>query len=138
MSEIAGIRDFSPKGALAGSCTEGYALPNFTRYLFFWGPGAGNPSESAVQQKIAHDCIIKRLYITLGTAPGGVASRTFTLRVNGGPTALTCTITGVATTGSDLVNEVRVNSGSDVCIEIVPAGGPVDSTARWGAMVQLI
>lgn len=39
--------------------------------------------------------------VLINTAPGGAASYVFTLRDNSQNTALTCTITGVATTCSD-------------------------------------
>jgi len=51
---------------------------------------------------------ISNLNVLLEAAPDGAATRTFTIRKNGVNTALTVTITGANTTGSDNTNTVSV------------------------------
>ncbi len=67
---------------------------------------------------------LKYLVAELQDAPGGTKSVKFTLLVNGVATAVTCTISGTATTGSDLVNEVAVVAGDIVTVETDPTGSP--------------
>lgn len=85
----------------------------------------------AVNQVVSASGKFKDLRFRLNGAPGGVASYTFTLVVNGAAMALTCTIAGAATMGSDTVNEVNVVPGDTVTIECTPAGGPTPRYATW-------
>lgn len=60
------------------------------------GWGGFEPSEYHVLGK----CTLKKMYIKIGTAPGGSGTRVFTFRKNGASTALAVTISGSNTTGS--------------------------------------
>ena len=68
---------------------------------------------------------LKNLYVDLPAAPGAGASRTFTVRKNGVPTALTCTIADPATSCSDTVNTVSFAAGDTAVLQQTPSGGPV-------------
>lgn len=99
--------------------TGGLWYKNQAEGYFTLTPDASNPyanSESEVQQIIATPGKIKDLYLELSNNPGaGADAYRMTLRVNGVSTALVVTITGAATTGSDLTNEVTVAAGDKVC-----------------------
>ena len=55
--------------------------------------------------------VISNVHLELGTAPGGTAQWTVTLMVNEVASALTFTITGTATTGSDTTHSVSFSAG---------------------------
>ncbi len=74
---------------------------------------------------------LRKLRIKLTVAPGGAASYTFTLSVNGIPSLLTVPIVGAAVSGSNIVNEIAVAAGDTVVLVCVPAGAPAGTTARW-------
>lgn len=66
-----------------------------------------------------------RLYWALVTAPGGVATRTLTMRNASAGTALTSTITGAGTTGNDILDRILVaSSGTTFDLESAAAGTP--------------
>lgn len=99
--------------------TGGVWYKNMPEGFFTLTPNAANPydnSESEVQQIVAAPGKIKSLYLELSDNPGaGADAYRMTLMVNGAPTALTVTITGEDTSGSDLVSEVPVVAGDLVC-----------------------
>jgi hypothetical protein len=59
------------------------------------------------------------------TMPG--SRRTFTLRVNGADSALTCTYTIPATSCSDTADQVTIPPGSQLTIESVQGGASINS-----------
>jgi hypothetical protein len=96
-------------------------------------------TESAVQQAIPVDGTISRFYVRTGGDVGSTGDTyTFTVRVNGADSLVTCTITGVVTTVeqscSDLTNSVAVSAGNLISISSVPASSPSGSPdAHWTA-----
>jgi hypothetical protein len=73
----------------------------------------------------------RKLRAGLGSATGG-GSATITLMVNDTASALTCTITDPATSGSDETHDVSVNAGDVVCICTGKTGSPTsDPKLRW-------
>jgi hypothetical protein len=52
-----------------------------------------------------------------------LADRTYTIVIDGVPTALTVTVPAGATNGADLINTVAIAAGDNVAIEITVAGG---------------
>ncbi len=87
--------------------------------FFSLTPDASNPfstSEAQVQQILAIPGKIKDGYLELSDNPGsGADAYWMTLRKNGADTNLVVKITGAATSGTDLVNEVTVAAGDLVC-----------------------
>ena len=67
----------------------------------------------------------------LVTAPGVGASATVTLRKNGVNTALTCTISGTATSCSDTTNSVTYADGDVLAVIYNEAGGPANSRIKF-------
>jgi hypothetical protein len=67
-----------------------------------------------------------RFYL-FGRGPGVGSSYTFTVRVNGVDTGLSCVVSDYEDSAEDLVNTVVVAQGDLVTISVTPAGSPVPS-----------
>lgn len=82
---------------------------------------------------------LKGFQMILQNAPGGGKSRTFTLRRNQATPANTpnIAISGVGTTGSDLVNSIAIEFGDEYAVQAVPSGSPADSSALWSFIQDL-
>lgn len=75
---------------------------------------------------------VKSMRCFLGTAPGGADTAAFTVRKNGSDGAVTCTITGSATTCSDTSNSFTVAAGDRLSIKVVSsAGTAADATCAF-------
>jgi hypothetical protein len=70
---------------------------------------------------------LKNMYIKLITAPGGAASRAFTVRNNSVDTALTTTISTSGTTGNS-TNDVAFARGEVFTLKCVPTSTPAVAT----------
>lgn len=82
----------------------------------------------------AADLVARDLSVQLTTAPGGTSSetRTVSLDVNGTASALSCTITGAATTCTS-PGPVSVPAGSTLALSDLAGATPAnDSNARFG------
>jgi len=97
----------------------------------FYSPlSGGNSAGTSVDNKKTYQVIptpgtIKNLYVNLEEDPGtSPEAYRFTLRKNGVNTALTCTITADATTGSNTADEVAVAAGDCVDLMIEPLNSP--------------
>lgn len=115
------------------------------RQVLFYGLGDGPPLHTISNRyfKLVGDTIfsiaarahsmisangaIKGLSVRLSGAPGAGKSYTFTLMVNGAPSALTCEVADTDTTGGDIVHVIDVVAGDYVYIQCDPDGTP---TAR--------
>lgn len=87
-------------------------------------------TESRIQAVMPCAGTFSNLYAELGTAPGGVTTKVFTLRVNGAGSLLTTTITGAATSNSNTLTSVSVAAGDLVGIEVSVTGVPAASAGR--------
>ena len=91
-------------------------------------------TEGAVQQPMPAAGTVSDFYVTLNTEPGTGKSYTFVVRKNGDDTEVTCTISGTATTGSDLANSVDFDAGDLISIMATPsAQDPSQMSMRWTA-----
>ncbi len=79
---------------------------------------------------ISNNDVIKGLTVRLTTAPGGTATRTFTLRKNKASTSLAVTISGAATSGSNAV-DVAVADGDTLDLMAEFTGSPAGSYVIW-------
>ncbi len=91
--------------------------------------GAGGSSYSATESDAQQVCAaagtIKNLYVALSIDPGtNPDAYTFTLRVNGVDTTLTCTIVADNTTGNDTAHSVSVSPGDLLSMSMVPVSTP--------------
>jgi len=90
-------------------------------------------STESDRHQLGQACTLKKLYVLLQAAPGDGHSYTFTVRETSVDTAITVTISGVATTGNDTVNTHSVAGGDEVDLECIPAGEyPASADAYWG------
>jgi len=74
-------------------------------------------------------CTAQRLVVKLTAAPGGVETRTFTVRKNGTNQTLAVTITGAATTGSDFADTVAFSQFDELSVIHTRSTSPVASAA---------
>jgi len=92
-----------------------------------WGNGAVLPvpvDSILARIQATQPGTLSGLYVRILTAFGVGKGVTYTVRVNGADTAITCTISGaVATSASDAVNSVVVIAGDVVEIHITVASG---------------
>jgi len=87
--------------------------------------GGINPSETfaTVNFLVTRSGFLRNLVVKANAAPGAGETFTYTVRVNGVPTALTTTISGaVQVDASDLVNVVLVDVGDRVTLQLVTSG----------------
>lgn len=98
------------------------------RFLNHWGALGGVLNAESLQSQIlipgpaGATRILKNARVILTTAPGGILTNVFTVRVNGVATSIVVTVTGAATTGSDLVHSASVSPGDRVSVAEVDAG----------------
>lgn len=100
--------------------------------------GAGVGAEAAVNVPVAVPTTVTKLYVATGTAPGGAATITFTLRKNGFDTVVTCTITGAAVTANDTTHSIAFVAGDLWDIKIVMGGGATSTTSLMCTVDALV
>ena len=61
---------------------------------------------------------------------------TFTGRIKGANTALTCVIAEAATSCSDLANSVVITEGQLISMQIVPSGNPSTNKLNWSMRID--
>ena len=79
--------------------------------------------EVSAWQIVSTPGTISNLHINLQVAPGVGKSITFTFRVNGADTDLTCTISETDTTGQDLAHVINVAAGDYIDLKASPSSG---------------
>ena len=100
-----------------------------TRFIGMWvvEPVNASDDETEMQQVVATPGTVSQFYILLNDAAGETdAGYTFTLRLNGDDTDVTCEATEAETDCSDLVNDAHFDAGDLISISAVPidpAGG---------------
>lgn len=70
-----------------------------------------------------------KVFVTV--APGGVASKQYSVRINGTNSSLTCTITGAATSCSDTTHSASITSGDLVNLRTDPSGSPSNGDTKF-------
>lgn len=125
---------------ISGNTTNPLNASASTEYIYPQGLSVTNNTEVVFDANptvmlISRAGTIKNFYVSLATAPGTAHSRSFTIRVNGVSTAVTLTISGASTTGSDLTNSVSVSANDQISIIETAvdggAGNPAASRAAW-------
>ena len=92
-------------------------------------------TEANVLQSMPIAGTMTNLFIRLDAAPSGTKSYTFTVRKNGADTSLTATITGAATSGSNVVNSVSYSSGDTISVKASPTSAPTAGAMKWTATI---
>lgn len=131
------VPDTAGEGVLLGG--SGFAtLTSAAVYNTWYCAGAAlfNATEST-RQALALKHRATKLYVKLGTAPGGVETRTVAYRVNGTNSALSVTITGANTTGSTTTN-VDVARLSLVDVEASASASAVASKVMYGIVYSVV
>jgi len=99
------------------------------------GSGAASWSGSeSVRVSTLHNATLQAIYAKIGTAPGGAASWTFTVRDELADTAAAVTISGASTTGNASFS-VATTAGNRYSIKATPASTPAAMTG--GAQIGL-
>jgi len=89
-------------------------------------------TEAPALQSMAIGGSLDNFNVRLSTAPGTGDSYTFTVRLNEANTALSCTISGSATSCSD-TGAVAVTAGQAISILVDPTNDPASAEVRWTA-----
>jgi len=92
--------------------------------------------DKGMRKIISTDGLIKNLRVKLSGSPGTGSKYTFSLIVNGYPTALTFDIVDDYTSGSDMINEVDVSDGDLVSLQCDPEGTPIEVSAIWTSVFE--
>lgn len=79
---------------------------------------------------VARNSTLTELAISVSAAPTSTNTRTFTLNKNGSTTAITCQITGAATTCTDNAHSVSVSQTDLIVIQEDTTGTPAAATGR--------
>lgn len=96
------------------------------------GGASWSGTENARRQVRPHAETINELRVTVATAPGVGKSYAVTLMVNGVASALTCTISGTATSAQDLTHSVSISALDSISMRFVPTGTPTaPGTSFW-------
>lgn len=101
-----------------------------TTFAPIGGGGAASATEANVQTLMPSTVGFSNLTVKLGTAPGGTASYAFVLRDNSTSEAVTCTITGAATSCTDTTHTFNAAANDLLDIEITPSGTPASSSVQ--------
>src|SRR5262245_7149880 len=102
---------------------------NTTVYTQPMGFGVNLTSvESRVAFKLDQGGTVRNLIVLLGTAPGGTATRTITVRKNGVDQAVTVTFGAADTSKSDTTNSVSVAAGDTLVVKCAATNTPAAST----------
>lgn len=97
---------------------------------------AWDATETNVHQMFPFAATLTGLSVKLETAPGGVASRTYTVMKNGVATALTVTITGASTTASDTTTQVFFSAGDFISLQASSSGSPTAANrTSWYSLI---
>src|SRR5262252_8311758 len=106
------------------------ATASTTSSTQFIGQGSINTTENNYYVVAPHVTRIEQLYVNVVTAPGVGHTFTFTLRLGGNDTALTCTISDNATACNDLVHEnTNVTSGVVIGVKMVSSASAATTQA---------
>lgn len=79
---------------------------------------------------------ITKLYVEMTANPGAGNTWTFTVRVNGSASAVTCAVTGAATTCSDTAHSASVSAGDYVEVATSYSGGAQSNSVRTVTVFQ--
>lgn len=104
-----------------------------TNYTVLVGHTTTTPDtvETSHQQLISAPGTLSGLRVLLDAAPAGTGSYQVQVRINSGPGTVTCTVSGAATTCSDLVNSDTVAAGDIVDLSFTATNTPTTSRPRW-------
>ena len=104
------------------------------------GIGDDDVNETVVQLPLPVSGTLRNLRVRVSVAPGPVTAPvqqwTFTVRINGANTALSCVIAEAATSCADLANSVVITEGQLISMQIVPSGNPSTNKLNWSMRID--
>jgi hypothetical protein len=127
-------------GNAAGIVTYSGPSLTFTGTAFFpiGGGGLSSTTETNVDLASPAAATVKNFTVQLSAAPGTGNSIAFTWRDNATSTAITCTVSGSATSCSDLTHSFTASAGDLLDIQAVTSGTILSaSTAVMGTQVGI-
>ena len=101
-----------------------------TDYLAISGTSAVTTNSFDKEIVIPTGGTLRDLYVELGTAPGGVTTRVFT--VTGDAGTFSCTVTGVETTCNNTSSTLAISAGETYVISSTVTGTPAASIVKYG------
>jgi len=113
-----------------------------TEYNSLMGGLSWSATELYVYGLVSTDGLIKQLRLKLydvagdPASPGAGKKYTFTLMLNGAPTALTFDIADAATSGSNMVTEIDITGGDTVSLQCDPDNTPTARYAAWSCVFE--
>ncbi len=94
----------------------GTVAPNVTSYM----GQTRNGAEAQVQFRAPYSGVLERLFANSSAPPGAGETFTYTLRINGVPTIVTCQTAGAVDTESeDLARAANIVAGDLISLQIV-------------------
>ena len=99
-------------------------------------PTAWSTVEADHDIKIFNPMTLSKLYVLLNAAPGGVTTRTFTVRKNAASTGVTVQFTGAEDSKGDTVNTEDLVADDRINIILQNVGSVVSSYAMWGIVLM--
>ena len=120
-----------------GGTDSSIASGSTTRFLGMY-LDAVSTTESQVQQIAPVGGTLSQFTVRVVTTPSAGTSWTFTVRLAGANTAVTCNIPNGSTSCTDSTHSVAVSAGALISIGVVPTGSPTSASGitRWVAQLQ--
>lgn len=88
------------------------------------GTNGENATETIVRMVMPVAGVLRKLYVVAAAVAGAAQSFTYTVRVNGVDTTITCAVSGAsATTANDTTHTASVVAGDTVDIKLVTSAG---------------
>ena len=107
-----------------------------TEYNWITGGESWHPTEALKQMLVSTAGILVNLHVKLDGSPGAGKTWTFTLMVNGSPSALTFDISDDDTEGSNTANDITVAAGNGISIRATSSGSPTARSATWSLIFR--
>jgi collagen triple helix repeat protein len=120
-------------GIVSGA-TSTNVVGNATSFLgAYFDYSNGDAAEANVEVKLVGGGTFSSFRANVNGAPGNGKTWTLTLRKNEVDTAISCQITGTATTCADTAHSATFSAGDTIDVKVVPASGPAAKPISWVA-----
>jgi len=135
------FRPTNPNETVMMGSTGDVSLGNTLRYLSPSALANGATTESDVWTVIPEYSggtygTVTKFVVALDVAPGGVQSRTFTLRKNGADEAMSITISGTSVIASTTSNTFDLDDGDTLSVKMTTSGSAATSKAYFGIVIE--
>lgn len=91
---------------------------NYSGTTVYFGGRTGDNDEANTHFPAPVNGTIRNLHAAVTTGPGGSETGTFTVRINGADTAVTCVLTGSETLSSNTADTVAVSAGDKITVSV--------------------